>query len=553
MKRHPILLATLAVALVSAAFLTGYFLPRDDDFFALRKNFQIFGALYEEVVSEYVDDVDSERLMRTGIDAMLERLDPFTTFLDEADHAEIDILSRGRYFGIGLTMGLRDGRLTVVAPVEGASAFRQGVRAGDVVTHIGDRSTEGLSLGDARTLLRGEPSSTIDLTIRREGVEEPLHFTLKREQVSVRDVSFAGFVNDDTARGIGYIKLERFARNASKEVQTALESLQKTERLQGLVLDLRDNPGGLLDGAVEISQLFLPEGSAVVTTNGKAAGTERTYRTQRKPLMGELPLAVLINESSASASEIVAGAVQDLDRGVVVGTPSYGKGLVQTVRKLPYNTAIKITTARYYTPSGRSIQNIDYSAHDGDAVERPDSLRRVYHTAAGRPVRDGIGIEPDILAGDTPRSELEEALDRRAAFFMYANHFAAQNESISMDFEVTDAVLRDFQQWLERENFAYRTDAERLVQSLAAELETAGYDRSSRSVTAVESALQADKDADFDRHAPRLKQRLRAEILTRYLSDSDRVRATFRHDEQLTEAMKLLEDQRLYQRTLASR
>lgn len=553
MNRHPVLTAATAVVLIAVAFLSGYYLPRDDDFFALRKNFRIFGALYEEVVSEYVDDVDSERLMRTGIDAMLQRLDPYTAFLDEADHAELDILSRGRYFGIGLTMGVRDGRLIVIAPIEGASGYRQGVRAGDVVTHIGDQSTEGLSLNDARTLLRGEPGSTVDLTIQREGVDEPLHFTLMREQVQVKDVTFAGFVDDDTTRGIGYIKLERFARNASEEVQTALEELKRTGRLRALILDLRQNPGGLLDGAVEISQLFLPEGSPVVTTSGKAAGTERTFKTQRAPLLEDDPLVILIDEGSASASEIVAGATQDLDRGVIVGAPSFGKGLVQTIRRLPYNTAVKITTARYYTPSGRSIQNIDYSAHNGEAIARPDSLRRVFHTSAGRPVRDGRGIEPDVVVEDAPRSELEEALDRRAAFFLYASHFAGQHASISSDFQVTDAILQDFRGWLDRQDFTYRTSAERLVASLDEEAGAAGYERTSSAVDALEAAVLSDKEADFERHRDRLKKRLRAEILTRYLSDADRVRAGFRDDEQLAEAVRVLEDDAAYRRVLAQR
>lgn len=553
MKRHPILFSSSAVVVISVAFLGGYFLPRSDDFFALRKNFQIFGALYEEVVSEYVDDVDSERLMRTGIDAMLERLDPYTTFLDEADQAEFDILSRGRYVGIGLTMGIRDGRLTVISPIEGTSGFRQGVRAGDVVTHIGERSTEGMSLSDARTLLRGEPGTTADLTIQREGVAEPLHFALRRDRVRVKDISFAGFVHDDTSRGVGYIKLDRFAQNASSEVREALQGMLETEQMRALVLDLRGNPGGLLDGAVEIMELLLPEGTAVVTTSGKAAGTERTFRTRGQPIAGDLPLAVLIDEESASASEIVAGAVQDLDRGVVVGTPSFGKGLVQTIRRLPYNTALKITTARYYMPSGRSIQDIDYSAHDGQAVARPDSLRSMYLTASGRRVRDGSGIEPDVLADAVRRSELEQALDRQAAFFLFANRFAAVHQSVEPDFEVSDAVLGDFRAWLDEEDFSYRTDAERLLDTIEEELVDAGYELSTGLVSTLESAMQADKISDFDRHADRLKKRLRTEILTRFMSDSERIRASFHHDESLAEALNVLENETLYHQTLVGR
>ena len=549
--KRSILFASTAVVLLFVALIGGFFLPRTDDFFALRKNFQIFGAMYEEIVSEYVDDVDSERLMRTGIDAMLGRLDPYTTFLDEADQAELDILSRGRYVGIGLTMGIRDGRLIVISPVEGASGFRQGVRAGDIVTHIGDQPTEGMTLNDARALLRGEPGTTADLTIRREGVDDPLHFTLRREHVRVKDVSFSGFVYDDTVRGIGYIKLDRFAQNASREVQEAVQGMIETQQLQSLVLDLRGNPGGLLDGAVEVMELFLPEGTAVVTTRGKAAGTERTFRTRRPPLLGDIPLAILIDDESASASEIVAGAVQDLDRGVLVGTRSFGKGLVQTIRRLPYNTALKITTARYYMPSGRSIQDVDYSAHDGLASARPDSLRRMYRTVAGRAVWDGSGVEPDVPVGDEPRSELEQALDRRAAFFMYANRFAAAHDTIGHDFEVADAIVEDFRKWLDDEDFSYRTDAERLLDAMREELEEAGYRGSMRDLQSLEQAMEVDKNLDFERHVERLKIRLRDEILTRYYNDTERIRASFHHDAQLAEAVSVIENGERYRQVLA--
>jgi carboxyl-terminal processing protease len=553
MMRKRLMTTSLVVMIAVTAFVSGYFLPRNDDFFALRKNFQIFGALYEELVAEYVDPVDVERLMRSGIDAMLDRLDPYTAFLDEADHADLDILTRGRYGGVGLTMGLRDGRVTVISPVEGASGFRQGVRSGDVVTHIDRRPTDGMTLGDVRTLLRGEPGTTVSITVEREGIPESIPFELMREQVRVRSVSFAGFAGDDTTRGVGYIKLDRFAQDSAPDVQHALESMQRTGHLRGVILDLRGNPGGLLDAAVDISALFLPQNTPVVTTRGRTAEHERIYRSGRAPIVPDLPLVVLVDEESASASEIVAGAIQDHDRGVVVGATTFGKGLVQVVKRLPYNTAVKMTTMRYYTPAGRSIQSMSYSAHDGTAIQLPDSSRRAYITHRGRIVRDGGGIEPDLLVGHDGRSELEKALERRAAFFYFANQYAARNGDLPPRFQVSDRLYAEFRQWLEASDFNYRTTAEHATDALRDEVERANYRGMNAHFDRIDAAIAAEKSRDFDRHADRLKERLRVEILARFASESDQVRASFDHDQQVLESVRLIEDQGFYGSMLTAR
>lgn len=547
-----LLTASLVVLLAGLAFASGYFLPRSDDFFALRKSFQIYGALYEELVAEYVDPVDVERLMRSGIDAMLDRLDPYTTFLDEADHADIDIMTRGRYGGVGLTMGMRDGRITVISPVEGASGFRQGVRAGDAVTHIDDMATGDMSLNDVRTLLRGEPGTTVSIRVEREGEPEPIRFDLRREQVRVRSVSFAGFAGDDTLRGIGYIKLDRFAADSAPSVQRELEAMQRTGHLRGLVLDLRGNPGGLLDAAVDISQLFLPENTPIVTTRGRSAAQERMYRSRRTPIAPDLPLVILVNDESASASEIVAGAMQDHDRAVVVGAPTFGKGLVQVVKRLPYNTAVKMTTMRYYTPSGRSIQSMSYGANDGSAINIPDSLRQAFTTSSGRQVRDGGGIEPDVLVGHDGRSELERALERRAAFFYFANQFAAQNETVSPRFEVTDRIFAEFRRWLDATDFTYTTSSDHAAQALAEELARANYRGFESHINRLQASIDAEKDRDFDRYSDRLKERLRVEILARFASESDQIRASFDHDLQVLEGIRLIEERDLYQSYLGA-
>lgn len=535
MLRRKSAILTLLVTL-TVGFAVGFWMPRDDDLFALRKNFEIFGAAYEELVTGYVEPVDPQHLMRVGLEAMLNDLDPYTTFIDEAENTDLNIITRGRYGGVGLNVGRRGNKITVISPIEGASGYKQGVRAGDVITKIGARSTADLSLSDVRNLLRGEPGTTVSITVKREGAPAPLEFMLTREQVDLDNVSYSGTL--ERAPAVGYIKLERFTRNAGSEVRQALQHLQREGDLQGLVLDLRDNPGGLLEAAVEVSELFVEQGSVIVSTRGRSSETENTYRSQDAPLAPDLPLVVLVNEYSASASEIVAGAMQDLDRGAIVGTTTFGKGLVQVVKSLPYNTSLKMTTARYFTPSGRSIQSINYQNGNGTAT--PDSVGRTFTTEAGRTVRDQHGIEPDVITMDAQASELEEALQRRAAFFFYANHFAAENDSIPPSFTATDQTLANFRVWMEREDFSYRTDAALAVAELEQDFEDMGYEGVIDELGALESAVAGETEADFERHAKRLKQHLQEEIWARYWSKTDQIESTLTYDPQVKEATRIL-------------
>ena len=547
LRRKSFLLALLIT--LTVGFTVGFWMPRDDDFFALRKNFEIFGAAYEELVTGYVEPLDPEHLMRTGLEAMLHELDPYTTFIDEADNADLNIITRGRYGGVGLNVGRRGGKITVISPIEGASGYKQGVRAGDIITHVEGQSTEGLSMADVRNLLRGEPGTTVNITVEREGEPEPIGFTLTREQVQLENVTYSGYV--DEAAGLGYVKLERFAREAGPEVKRAIKQLQQDGTLQGLILDLRDNPGGLLDAAVDVSALFVDRGSVIVSTRGRSPDSERVYRSDEAPLVPDLPLVVLVNGYSASASEIVAGAMQDLDRGVVMGTTTFGKGLVQVVKSLPYNTSLKMTTAKYYTPSGRSIQSIEYENGQGTAT--PDSVGRAFKTKAGRTVRDRHGIEPDVNIEETPPSELEEALQRRAAFFFYANHFAAQHDAITPDFRATDATLDNFRQWLRAENFSYRTDGERSVAQLGDEFAAIGYAAVQDEIAALREAVQAEKEAGFQQHAAELKQHIQEEVLARYVSERQQIQTRLSYDRQVQEATQLLRNGDSYASILSVR
>ncbi|MCH8963152.1 MAG: S41 family peptidase, partial [Bacteroidetes bacterium] len=528
-------------------------------------------AVYEELVTGYVDDLDAARVMRTGLEAMLDDLDPYTVFFDEADNADIDILTRGKYGGVGLNVQVRNGRITVSSPIEGANGYKQGVRAGDIITHVAETPIDGLSLSDVRNLMRGEPGTTVEVVIEREGEPEALRFILTREEVTIKNVTYTAFVDDDTASGLGYIKLERFARGASRDVRGTLQEMQKAGPVRGVILDLRDNPGGLLEDAFEITELFVPQGVAIVSTRGRTPETERVYRSKTPPLLPETPVVILVNELSASASEIVAGAIQDVDRGLIVGTTSFGKGLVQIVKPLPYNTSLKLTTSRYYTPSGRSIQAIDYSLHDGDFEQIPDSLRRTFKTAAGRPVQDRGGIMPDVEVSLGEVSELEQALRRRAAFFFFANHYAATHKieseageertaeerffrgenlpAAAVDLDL-DVILEEFQAWLATQEFFYRPTAARALDQLDDDLQAMGYAEADDEVAALRQAVLKEKDADFDRHTARLKELLRAEIVARYVGRAEQIKASLASDPQFRKAVALLQDPDAYARAL---
>ena len=538
-------LVTTSLMLTGSALIVA----QDDVFFAIKKNLSIFGAMYEELAIGYVDPVDPERLMRTGLESMLETLDPYTVFIDEATNEEIDIATRGRYAGVGLTVATNDGRLTVVNPIEGYSGFRQGVRAGDVIVEVDQRSTEGLGVNDVSEILRGDPGTTVSVIIEREGETQPIEFLLTREEVKLKNVTYADIL-DGTS--VAYVRLERFAREAYSEVHVAVKDLAaENGALDGLILDLRDNPGGLLEAAVDITGLFVPQGTEIVSTRGRLPQTHRAYRTRKAPIEPEIPIAVLVNGNSASASEIVAGALQDLDRGVVVGERTFGKGLVQIVRPLPYNTSLKMTTSKYYTPSGRSIQAITYThrAEDGYAVVVADSLQRTFKTASGREVKGGGGITPDLPVELPPVSDFEDALIRKSAYFRYANHFAAANADIPEDYIPSEQTLDDFRQWLEDDGFDFTGRSEWLIDELESEARSAGYDLDGQ-IDDLRTLIDEEKSGDFDRYGDLVREGLRQEILARYYGETAQIRASLVHDDQVSAALELIADEPEIERLL---
>jgi len=531
-----VVVSLLSVLLLGVA--VGAWMPRDDDLFELRKNFRIFGAVYEELVTGYVQPVDPEHLMRTGVEAMLSELDPYTTFLDETENADINMITEGRYGGVGLDVGRRAGKITVVAPVEGTSGYEQGIRAGDVLTKVAGQPVASLSLEDVKTLLRGDPGTTVEVTVEREGAPAPLTFTLTREEIDLQDVSYRGRVGE--ADDVGYVKLKRFTRDAAPDLEAALQALRSDGELTGVVLDLRDNPGGLLRAAVGVAELFVPNGATVVRTEGRLPEASSTYRSDRAPLLPDLPLVVLVNGYSASASEIVAGAVQDHDRGVVLGTTTYGKGLVQAVRSLPHNTSLKMTTAQYHTPEGRSIQSLDPTPLRDTSVTVEAASTAGRAATPSRRERNGDGLAPDLEVTADSTSALEEALTRRAAFFYYANHYAASRDTLPPDFRGTDDVLADFRTWLDEEEVQYPTDAEHAVRRLRERFGDEAYRDVKEEVAVLGEAVRAEKQKAFRTHADDLKRHLEREILARFVSEARQTEAMLPHDRQVAAAVDLL-------------
>jgi carboxyl-terminal processing protease len=398
-------------------------------------------------------------------------------------------------------------------------------------------------------MVRGMPGTTLKMIIEREGEPKPMEFILVREEIPVRNVTYAGFVAD----GVGYIRLERFSRTAGDDVRTSIKELRGKGDIKAIILDLRDNPGGLLDVAVDVASKFLPESTLVVSTKGRRNESERKYYSTETPMLADVPMAVLIDNGSASASEIVAGAVQDLDRGVLVGTRSFGKGLVQTITRITENSSLKITSGRYYTPSGRSIQEIDYFHRDKDGVVKatPDSLRHNYRTVHGRVVRDGGGIVPDSLVPDVPSGRFFEEIVRRAMFFKYANRVAAEKKTMPADLQITDEVLKSFEAFLKEREFNYEEDAEAKVKELREVAQKSRYGPAFlEGLDRLSKDVEKEKARGFERYDKEIRRALRLELFNRLKGEKAAIEASLKDDTQLQVALALVRSKTLYQSLL---
>jgi carboxyl-terminal processing protease len=546
MAKRTVGLVATAMAVVLCA---GVAIPADtSDFFSVKKNIEVFGRVYKEIATHYVDRVDPDRFMQAGIDGMLESLDPYTVYIEQGEGDEVDLLTNGKYGGIGVTIGVRDGGVRVISVMDGYSAQRSGIVPGDRIIGVDGVSVEEKEPNEVRNLTRGEPGTSVTLTVQREGEPAPLEFVLLREEIKLKNVTYADFVEP----GIGYIRLERFSRLAGEEVRQALKDLKIRGDLKAVILDVRGNPGGLLDAAVEVVSKFVPRGSLVVSTKGRSSDSDKEYRSQEEPVLGMLPLVVLTDRSSASASEIVAGGIQDLDRGLVIGTRTFGKGLVQTVLPLDYGSQLKMTTARYYTPSGRCIQEIDYIHRDSNGVfaKTPDSLKKVFKTRGGRMVYEHGGITPDSVVDQADPGPMVRELHRKGMFFKFATtHRATHPEDSSGT--VTPAMLKDFDAFLKNEQFEFQEDTQSKVKDLRTQATTYRYGEDVlRELDLLAAALEKEQERAFERYAGQIQDELEIELAGRLHGERGRIRASFPSDVQLNAAIGIVKNQKAYSRQL---
>jgi carboxyl-terminal processing protease len=526
--------------------------PKDNSF-EIAKNIDIFATMYKEVNNYYVDEVNPNKIMRTGIDAMLKSLDPYTVFISEDQIEDYRTMTTGEYGGIGATVGTRNGKTLIIMPFEDSPARKSGLKIGDEILQINEVKTQGKNQNDISRLLKGQPGTEVELIIKRYGATQTEKIKIKRERIKVNNVPFSDIVAD----GVGYVQLTEFTQGASDGIRKALDDL-KSKGAKSIILDLRGNPGGLLHEAVNICNLFLNKDLDIVFTKGKIAEWNKTYKSLRPAVDTEIPLVVLANGRSASASEIVSGVIQDYDRGVLLGQRTFGKGLVQSTRPLSYNSQVKITVAKYYVPSGRCIQAIDYSHKDeeGKASKIPDSLRRAFKTKAGRVVYDGAGLEPDVVVEKENLSPIAQSLVNKNLIFEYANEYALKDASIkpAKEFKLTDTEYQAFVNWVKTKDYAYTTEAEKSYQNLVeAAKKDKTYDQIQNDLNALKNKISKNKEADLITFKNEIKELLEEEICARYYFEKGQIEARFDNDKEVQEAIKILQNPERYKKILGKK
>lgn len=518
-----------------------------DDFFEISKNLDIFATLFREVNLYYVDEVKPGDLMKTGIDAMLESLDPYTNFIPEEDIEDARFMTTGQYGGIGALIRMKDDYIVVAEPYENAPAAKAGLMAGDIILEVEGKSTKGKTTGDVVKVLKGQPNTPVKLLVRRPGEEKPIEMQLMREEIKVKNVPYFGMVNDK----IGMIKLTGFTEDAGREVRDALTKLKENPALEGVILDLRGNPGGLLREAINIVNIFVEKGLDIVSTKGKVKEWDKTYKSLNAPVDLSIPVAVLINRGSASASEIVSGSLQDFDRAVIIGQRSFGKGLVQTSRPLSYNTQIKITTSKYYIPSGRCIQAKDYSNRneDGSVGTVPDSLIREFKTKNGRKVYDGGGVNPDVGIEPREYAPISRALVNESIIFDFATEFRRKNPQIASakDFKITPAIFEEFVQFASAKDIKYETESEELLAKLKEVSEKEKYFSSfEKEYNQLRDKMMHDKKADIEKSKEEISELLADEIVMRYHYQRGQIENSFQYDPEVKRAVEILNNKSFY-------
>lgn len=534
----------------------------DDRNFQIAKNLDLFNAIFKELDMFYVDTINPEEMIQNGVEGMLALTDPYTEYYPEEEVSSLKEMTTGKYGGIGAAIRYYEAkdRIAVIEPTEGMPAAEAGVKAGDIILSVGGKE---MVRGDMKPqefsskvseALRGEPGTSFILKVLRPQKNDStvLEFKITRKNIRTNPIPYFGMVRDN----IGYLALSSFTENSAKDFKKAFIEL-KQKGATSIIIDLRDNGGGSLSEAVDIVNLFVPKGQEIVVTKGKLKQGQGSFKTQSEPVDTQIPIAVLVNGATASASEIVSGSMQDLDRAVVIGTRTFGKGLVQTIRPLPYNGSLKVTTSKYYIPSGRCIQAIDYAKKnaDGSVARIPDSLTHVFHTAAGREVRDGGGIRPDIEVKGDRIPNIVFYLMNDDLIFDYATQYCWDHPTLaSVDaFELTDADYENFKKLVRSRDFTYDRQSEKLLKNLKEVAEFEGYmDEASEEFKALEKKLNHNLDRDLDVFATSIKEYISQEIVTRYFYQRGAVMERLKDDDNLKKAIEVLADREQYRRILSA-
>lgn len=547
LKKKELLIIAAAVAMS-----LGFYSAFGDIYFEIGKNIDIFSRVYKEITLNYVDEINPEEFIRAGIRGMLKELDPYTVFIDEKRQDDIELITKGKYGGIGITVGIRGEKVLILEVMEGYSAMKQGILPGDALFEVSGTRVSPANYDDVSKLVKGAPGTFVDLKVLRGEPADTVSFKLLREEIIIRNVSFAGFVPENSNNI--YIKLSGFTRTAGEELRNEINRLSGIKPIGSVVLDLRGNPGGLLDMAIDISNKFLPKGELIVSTKGRDTVSIRKFFAEQEPLLRDVPMVVLIDTGSASASEIVAGALQDNDRAVIAGERSFGKGLVQTVTSLSYNTSLKITTSRYYTPSGRSIQKVDYATSNKVIGKHDSVLTAGFKTVNGRLVYSGGGITPDTVVRDPEKPEIVKDLLARGLIFEFVNLFYDKNKALAFAKIDGTKLFAEFKDFLSKKKYSYSHPGAKQLKEVA---ESFGRDKNyvhlQTGINSLTEELETLSKSLPDSHREETVAELLAELSARYHNNSYRIRYKLDSDIQFKTALEIINDQKLYRKILAIR